>query len=350
MINLALVFATGITTGGLSCLAVQGGLLASSLQSSPSDSQTKTSSIPARPIMLFLGAKLLAYTLLGAGLGWVGSLLQLTPMMRAALQIAIGIFMVGTAMRLLKVHPIFRHFVIVPPKFVTRYIRRNSKQADGSWLAPTFLGTLTVLIPCGVTQAMMALAVASGSPASGALIMFAFVLGTSPVFFTVVYLATKLGARWQDKFWKITGAVVLILGTIAIDSGLVLAGSPVSLTAAARTLTRDVTAVAGGHSSAPGADFKAVVATVSNELTLNITDQAYTPAIMQAKAGMPIKLTLHTQNVRGCARSVVITSLNTQKLLGSSDTQVVLLPPQVAGSSIRLTCIMGMYNAQINII
>jgi uncharacterized protein len=350
VINLALVFATGITTGGLSCLAVQGGLLASSLQSSPTGSESKTAAIPARPIVLFLGSKLIAYTLLGAGLGWLGSLLQLTPMMRAVLQITMGIFMVGTALRLLKVHPIFRHFVIAPPKFVTRYIRRRSKHADGSWLAPTFLGSLTVLIPCGVTQAMMALAVASASSATGALIMFAFVLGTSPVFFSVVYLATKLGARWQDKFWKITGTVVLLLGTIAIDSGLVLAGSPVSLTATGNAVTRGLRAAANGQTSRQGADLKAVVASEGNDVTLNITDQSYTPAVMQAKAGMPIKLTLHTDNVRGCARSVVIASLNTQKLLGSSDTQVILLPPQVAGSSIRLTCIMGMYNAQINII
>lgn len=70
----------------------------------------------ARPIALFLGAKLVAYTLLGALLGWLGSVLQLTPTVRGILQIAIGIYMVGNALRMFEVHPIFRYFVFEPPR------------------------------------------------------------------------------------------------------------------------------------------------------------------------------------------------------------------------------------------
>jgi len=66
----------------------------------------------ASPIALFLGAKLVAYTVLGVFLGWLGSVLQLGPYSRAALQIGIGIFMLGTAARLFNLHPIFRYFVI----------------------------------------------------------------------------------------------------------------------------------------------------------------------------------------------------------------------------------------------
>ena len=168
-----LAFITGLTTGGLSCLAVQGGLLASSIASEVEQSVQKQSAPvqrvkpgtasqqlqvrAGRPILLFLTAKLVAYTLLGFVLGWVGSVFQLTPMMRAILLIAIGVFMVGNALRMLNVHPIFRYFALEPPSFVTRYIRRKSKD-QSSALTPLFLGALTVLIPCGVTQAMMAVA------------------------------------------------------------------------------------------------------------------------------------------------------------------------------------------------
>ena len=51
----------------------------------------------ARPILLFLAAKLVAYTILGFLLGLLGQTLQLTFMLRALLQILIGIFMVGVA-------------------------------------------------------------------------------------------------------------------------------------------------------------------------------------------------------------------------------------------------------------
>jgi len=196
VIGLALV--TGITTGGLSCLAVQAGLLATSLarqaetdvaqalaakqlmrrRKKRSNRQlTKTqrrleratlatleqSEQPHRrsaatPILLFLGSKLAAYTVLGVFLGWLGSVLQLSPYSRAALQIGIGVFMLGTAARLFNLHPVFRYFVIQPPRFITRFIRRRAKASNGDYATPFFLGSLTVFIPCGITQAMMALA------------------------------------------------------------------------------------------------------------------------------------------------------------------------------------------------
>src|SRR6266496_3303132 len=216
MSQFVVAFITGLTTGGLSCLAVQGGLLASSLahqieqdyieQSTQHKKQRgkKAQSGPsprvssAVPILLFLIAKIVAYTLLGALLGLLGSYLTLSPTVRAILMIAIGIFMIGNALRMFKVHPIFRYFSIEPPKFITRYIRRTAKGTDT--FTPLFLGALTVFIPCGVTQAMMAAALGTGSIAMGAALMFAFILGTSPVFFVVAYLTTELGARLEKFF------------------------------------------------------------------------------------------------------------------------------------------------------
>ena len=124
----------------------------------PATAQHRT----ARPIVLFLVAKVVAYTVLGFLLGLLGSVFQLTPTMRVALQVGIGIFMVGNALRMLNVHPIFRYFVLEPPRFITRYIRRKSK-GDVSDATPLFLGAMTVFIPCGVTQAMMAVAMASAT-------------------------------------------------------------------------------------------------------------------------------------------------------------------------------------------
>jgi hypothetical protein len=76
-----IAFITGLTTGGLSCLVVQGGLLASSLahqleqdmveqsQGARDRRKTRKETIhtfrphTALPIALFLGAKLVVYTL-----------------------------------------------------------------------------------------------------------------------------------------------------------------------------------------------------------------------------------------------------------------------------------------------
>ncbi len=67
--DLGLIFLTGLTVGGLTCVAVQGGLLTSLLaQRAEEDIEEKSKrSHSAMPILFFLLAKLLAYTLLGLG-------------------------------------------------------------------------------------------------------------------------------------------------------------------------------------------------------------------------------------------------------------------------------------------
>src|SRR5512136_410800 len=102
MDQIVVAFITGLTTGGLSCLAVQGGLLASSLarqieqdllnQPHKGKGKAVPRSNTALPIALFLLAKMLAYTLLGALLGLAGSFLTFKPLTRAILLLGIGLF------------------------------------------------------------------------------------------------------------------------------------------------------------------------------------------------------------------------------------------------------------------
>ena len=113
------IFLTGLFAGALTCLAVQGGLLATSIaqreEEKLKDQTKKTGSV--LPILSFIVAKLGAYTILGFLLGWFGSIFQLSLTANIILQLAVGVFMLGTAMNLLNVHPIFRYAVIQPPKF-----------------------------------------------------------------------------------------------------------------------------------------------------------------------------------------------------------------------------------------
>src|SRR5258708_16828049 len=69
--NLWAIFLTGLFVGGLTCMAVQGGLLAATIaQSEEERLKEKVKKGNALPILGFLGAKLTAYTLLGFLLGW----------------------------------------------------------------------------------------------------------------------------------------------------------------------------------------------------------------------------------------------------------------------------------------
>jgi sulfite exporter TauE/SafE len=370
-----LAFITGLTTGGLSCLAIQGGLLTASLANQleqdmmkqpvsgvkQSGSQGKKASTTrgtrgkisgqkrthpntALPIALFLLAKLVAYTLLGALLGWAGSFLAITPLSRAILMLIIGIFMVGNGLRMLNVHPIFRYFNLEPPKFITRYIRRTAKNGT-ELFTPLFLGALTVFIPCGVTQAMMAAALGTGSALMGATLMFAFTLGTSVLFFGVAYLATQLGARLERYFMTFVAITVLVFGFITINSALNLMGSPLSY----ENITRRFFAVKETvAASAPSTEFSnAVDSGETGLLELSVQNGGYYPSTLYAKAGSALTLSLVTENTRSCARDFVIPALKYYKLLPETGQELVEIPPQEPGTIMRFTCSMGMYTGQI---
>lgn len=353
MSQLIVVFITGITTGGLSCLAVQGGLLASSLAHQIEQDYAEQATMPekkskkkeavhtnsALPILLFLVAKVAAYTLFGALLGFVGSYLTLSPLMRAMLMTFIGVFMIGNALRMFNVHPIFRYFSIEPPKFITRYIRRTAKGTDT--FTPIFLGALTIFIPCGVTQAMMATALGTGSAAMGAALMFAFTLGTSPVFFIVAYLAAELGSKLESVFMRFVAVVVLILGLVTLDSGLSLMGSPLSF----QNLTRGL--FSASTASASAAQLPQQAPAADGDLTLYVRNDGYFPATLAAPADKEITLNLVTNDTHSCSRAFIIPELNYSKLLQATGTVQVKIPAQKKGSTLYFSCSMGMYTGQI---
>ena len=347
------VFITGLTTGGLSCLAVQGGLLTSSIacqveksveqsvalkanrknrRESPLQTDRIQSGRSAVAILVFLIAKVAAYTLLGLMLGWLGSTFQLTPVMRGWFQLAIGLFMLGNALRMFNVHPIFRFFSFEPPSVITRYIRRKARNADGDMLTPAFLGLLTVLIPCGVTQAMMVLALATGNAVQGAVLMFAFTLGTSPVFFVLAYLFTRLGSRLERGFVVVTAVLILALGVVSVNSGLNLLGSPVSLTSLIGAKSTQQANLAAGDSNAI--------------VRINVENDGYSPNLVYAKAGVPVRLELVTDNTQSCTRAFTIPVLNVAEILPKSGTKVVDIPAQKAGK-MSFSCSMGMYTGVI---
>lgn len=249
--------------------------------------------------------------------------------------IAIGVFMVGNALRMFNIHPIFRYFSIEPPKFITRYIRRTAKGTET--FTPIFLGLLTVLIPCGVTQAMMVTALGTGSILMGAALMFAFTLGTSPVFFVLAWLTTELGAKLEKFFMRFVAAVVLIFGIVTLDSGLNLIGSPFSL----QTMTRS-------WFSSPAASASAADSLDSDgSLTINVENEGYFPGTLHAAANTAFTLNLVTNETYSCARDFVIRDLNFYQLLPASGNVQVNIPPQPAGTRLSFTCSMGMYTGQI---
>jgi uncharacterized protein len=348
--DLVPIFLTGLFAGALSCLAVQGGLLATTIaqrhEQELKDRTTRTGS--ALPILYFLIAKLIAYTLLGLLLGWFGSIFQLSLTANVILQFVVGIFMLGTALNLLQVHPIFRYFILQPPRFLIRLVRKESKSK--SLFAPAILGAFTVFIPCGATQAMMALAIGSGNPLSGAAILFAFVLGTSPLFFLLGYLATRLGEGMQQKFTKVAAVTLILLAVFNLNNAAALTGSKITLEGTANGF---YCAISYCNDTSPNANTPSngtMKARPVNEATIEFNETSYSPSMVTVKAGSNVTLDLVNNAGAGCVQAFTIPSLGIQKIVRIGATDKVQFTAPSEPTQIAFMCSMGMYRGTINVI
>lgn len=362
-VNLLTVFLTGLITGGLTCMAVQGGLLASCLATREEEKfvdQLKRSRVTpqrpgfaghsARPILTFLFTKLVAYTTLGFLLGMLGSVLQLSLTTRIVLQFGVGVFMIGTALNLLNVHPIFRYFVIQPPKFLTRMLRRESKSkgylpAGRQVFAPAILGAFTIFIPCGTTQAMMAFSIASGSAALGAAIMFVFVLGTSPVFFLLGYLTTKLSGVLQAQFMKVAASAIILLAIFNINNAIALSGSRLTLEDGWETFQCTFSFCDKSPIFASSA-----IGNFTQEPTIVFETSGYKSENLTVRASSPVSLRLVNKSGAGCIQSFTIPQLGVEKVVPLGKTEIVAFKAPDTPGDLPFMCGMGMFRGVIKVI
>ncbi len=323
--TLTLALITGLTSGGFSCLAVQGGLLSSSL-----------SKIPQRGIGLvsFLVSKVIAYTILGAILGVIGGSFNISLTVQGWLQIGAGLYMLASAAHLLNLHPIFRYTVIMPPKFLFKFIKK-APQTE-SIITPAIMGAFTVVLPCGITQSMMILALSSGSALNGALIMGLFTIGTLPQFIAIGATASALLSRMS---FRLVGAlVVLYLGIVSINTGQILRGSPhtfqnylyaLQISNTTRALAPETNGV--------------------QEVTVAVSTDGYQMSSQTLRAGVPVHLTLTSVGTQGCARAFSIPSLGITKLLPQDGQESLTFTPTEKGL-LTYSCNMGMHVGSFEII
>ncbi len=337
-ISLVAALAIGLTAGGLSCLAVQGGLLTVAVTGERArDPQVPTAALAgdARPILWFLSSKLIAYTALGALLGALGQLAQPSIGLRVAIQAATALLMIATAMHFLGVHPIFRYAIIQPPRTLTRRISATAR--GGGAFAPALLGALTIFLPCGVTQAMQLIAINSGDPVTGAATMAAFVLGTSPLFFSLGYFATKFSEAAHARFLKVAAVAILAVSLFTLDAALRLGGSPVTFASAKEALF-----------AAPKPVAATIAASGTQEALITAGAGGYSPQRIQLQAGSPARLRFTGDGSSGCALALIFE--DRQYILSPDAETPIELPAMKAGQRIDYTCSMGMFGGRIEVV
>ncbi len=287
------------------------------------------------PVAAFLIAKITAYTILGFGLGTIGAKIQLSSAVSVWLQSIAGVFILITGIRI--IFPRWLPWLaITPPAGIRRFIRRQTK--NDSWVAPAFLGLLTLLIPCGTTIAMEAAAVATGSAVKGASILFAFTLGTAPLFFLVGVMAK--GATFiQRKLVWATAAIIIVLGTYTVNGALVMIDSPY-------TVQNEVKALAwvlrGGES-------RASTAAATTTATIEVRGTGYVPNAITVVAGQPVTINLAAIGRLGCTGIFRIPKLKIEKTL-TPDTTTPIVATFPNPGKYTFSCGMGMYSGTIDAI
>ncbi len=353
------VLLTGLFAGGVSCAVVQGGLLTGLVArqrgvmptGSPHKigvSTTKAEECPVplhsrladdiAPVGGFLAGKLGSHVLLGAGLGALGGAIQLSVSTRTTAQLLAGLLVVVFGLAQLGV-PGFRRIVIEPPVSWSRFVRGRARSA--SMFAPGLLGFAAVLIPCGVTLSVMALALASGSAWAGAAIMGGFGAGAAPLFAVLGYAARKAATVWRGRLGVATGLLVLGMGLYTVNGALELRGSAL---AASRLVQ------AAGLTPSEPVDSADVVSVAGGRQTVIVTARtgSYSPDNIKVAPDLPTTLVVRSEDAGGCVRSFAIPSQGKQWVLpANGDTRTGL--GVLREGALHYTCGMGMYTGTLTV-
>lgn len=202
-------FIIGLIASVSSCLAIVGGLV---LSLSAKISEDNISD--KKTFILFHVGRIVSFILLGGLLGMLGNAIGINFTFTAILGLVAAIVMLMLGFNLVGV---FERNNLTMPSGIFGFFRKIEHKT----FTPLIIGFGTFFLPCGFTQSMQVVALSSGSFISGALIMFAFALGTLPMLALLSFGSASFAqSRHAPLFFKSAGVVVIGLGLFALLAGL----------------------------------------------------------------------------------------------------------------------------------
>ncbi|MFH1840678.1 MAG: sulfite exporter TauE/SafE family protein [Candidatus Shapirobacteria bacterium] len=324
----------GLLAGVSTCAALTGGIVLS---------MSKSWGGRREPHILFNLGRVVSYALFGAILGITGSKLQFSPTFSAFLVIAVSIFMILTGLKMLGVKAL-RGFQIALPKSWTRQAV-NGQNFQGRYMS-LIMGALTILLPCGFTITVESLALLSGNPMQGALIMAAFAVGTAPGLLAIGFSAVKMeNSSRSVLFSQIAGALILLFAIFNINSQLNVLSLPSldNLSIGSSTKGQIIGASDAKDGLAPIVNGKQV-------LKMNASASGYSPNYFKVRAGTPVRWEITDTGTSGCTNAVMSQSLFEGQIpLTPGQTSVKEFTPAKAGKY-KFSCWMGMVTGVMEVI
>src|SRR3989344_879589 len=320
----------GLVAGTSSCLAVTGGLLLALAAKHNELHQAETKWEKFRPLLSFNIGRLVSYFLLGGIVGMIGTSITLSPVMTGYMNVGIALIMLYLALTILHLVP-RGVFGIRPPKALSHWIHGLSESDHPA--APFALGAFTFFLPCGFTQSLQLVALASGSFLTGSLTMYVFALGTLPSLIGLSTIASTARGGTSRMFLRFSGALVLLLALFNINSGFALTGINVE------SLLRNPTPAVGAAPSVNGG---------VQEIAMRVTRYGYEPSNLTIKAGIPVRWIVDGAGAQGCTSQLVIPSLNIVKTLTQGQNIIEFTAPNPG--QLAFSCSMGMVRGSFTVL
>lgn len=315
------LFGLGVVASLSTCLASTGAFLLAH------GSKAKS---PVEVISIHVG-RLVAFFAGGGLLGLIGGTLGESALLYGVIGLVLGIGFLAIGLQLLELVPASFSFLKLPAgmgKAVQRFSERLGPTAPG------LLGAMTFFLPCGFTQTAQAIALASGSAWSGALLMGAFALGTAPVLLGLSWY----GQRWSGKSRVLqlaTGAALVLFAVGQLDGGLTVLGFPVTFSG---LMSRAVLVVV----PIPMAQAEEQV------IQMSVAYGAFSPNRLVIRKNIPVLWAVEGEDISGCASTLVAPRLGISRQL-SLGTNLIRFTPKQAGE-IPFSCGMGMIRGSFQVI
>ena len=332
----------GVLAGFSTCAALTGGIILSLSQQWLSRySQNSSNLSKLQPHLMFNLGRVLGYGLFGFILGLLGNYFTLSPVFTAALVILVSFIMAVTGLQMLGVKALSGIQFSLPKSLTGRL---SDETNFSGRFGPLIMGALTFFLPCGFTITAQALALSSGNPISGALIMSFFALGTIPGLLSIGFSSVKFGGHpsTSKQFSLIAGILILLFSVYNINSQMAVLGYPgleniLPGVLASTTSKKDTINNAGLPPIVNGVQI----------LKMEANARGYFPANLTVRAGVPVRWEITDTGTSGCTNAIISRALFTGQIdLTPGQTSVKDFTVSQPGNY-RFSCWMGMVTGTI---
>jgi len=181
--------------------------------------KNKTLSSKIKPSLSFNLGRLLSFSLIGLLMGFLGSLFVITHEIALIFQLIVGMLIILSGLRLLDG---FGWLKLFKKKSCCKH---EACRGKSSWHSrgnrPLIVGMLSAFMPCGL-HVIQLVAFSAGTPIAGALSLFFFSLGSTPLLFSVGLISTTLSKSFTDKMVRMGALLVMVMGMLMVYRGVML--------------------------------------------------------------------------------------------------------------------------------